>query len=167
MNIHLRVREADAVGVKFTLDTLEDIPVDVLQIAAFAPHAHHEVHRRGAEFVQTNGHFPIAQNSIVRFDNRGQQLLYLVDISIVSDADNKLIATRRLPGEVNDIAGDDFPVRDHHYFTVRGTQGGGENLHVQHRTCHAAKVDILASAERAEHHQQYACGKVRQRSLQR
>ncbi len=34
MNIHLRVREADAVGVKFTLDTLEDIPVDVLQIAA-------------------------------------------------------------------------------------------------------------------------------------
>ena len=50
-------------------------------------------------------------------------------------------------------------------FTVRGTQRGGENLHIQHGTRHAAKVDIFTSAERAEHHQQYACRKVRQRSL--
>ncbi len=138
-----------------------------MQVTAEAPGAHDKVDRWRRQLIQTDGNFAIFQHALIRLQNRCQNLLNLINIRIVRDADNKFITTRGLTREVNNIAGDNLAVRNHHNFTVDGTHGGGENLHVQHGTGHAAQIDILTRTERAEHDQQNPRRQVRERALQR
>ena len=91
----------------------------------------------------------------------------MIDIGIVGYTDNKFVTTNRFTREVNDVPGNNFTVRDHDNLTVNGAHGGGENLHIEHRSGHAAEIDILTCTERTEHYQQDTCGEVRQRALQR
>ncbi|MPN64879.1 hypothetical protein SDC9_212657 [bioreactor metagenome] len=83
----------------------------------------------------------------ILIDNMVNHALNVSYPALIADANHQIDTAERVAGIVNDIVSDDLTVWNDHFFAVGGEQGGGENMHLFHRSGDCPNLYHFSGAE--------------------
>ena len=103
MNVPLRERNADALGIKLLFDTFNGIEVNRPVVGSRGPDAHREVDAAVGQVGNDDGRLRFSHNTLILIDDLLDDPAGLVDIIPIADTEHKIHAAGSFDVEIRNI----------------------------------------------------------------